>query len=97
MQIILQHFDFVMLKSQAKKLNAPLIEQYTGVKDYRAKKEQRKAVFQCITAKNYRDMCNRVKKLSLDDNEIGSSNFDVFMEKLESDDVGWIEEINRNV
>ena len=37
MQIILSHFGDVSLSSQSKRVNAPIIERLTGVKDYDAK------------------------------------------------------------
>lgn len=40
-------------------------------------------------------MCQRVRKLELEDSVTGSSNFGKFVKLFESDDSGWIEEINR--
>ena len=37
MQIILKHWTDEMLKSQAKQVNAPLIEKYTRIKGYKGK------------------------------------------------------------
>ena len=42
MQIHLAHFGDVQLKTQAKKINAIEIEKLTGIKNYKAKEEQRK-------------------------------------------------------
>ena len=43
------------------------------------------------------DMCQRVRNLESDDSITGSSNFGKFINLFESDDSGWIEEINANV
>ena len=39
-------------------------------------------------------MCHRVRKLESDDSVPGSSKFGKFIKLFESDDSGWIEEIN---
>ena len=47
-----------------------------------------------VTAENYKDMSQRVRKLDSDDSVTGSSNFGKFIKLFESDDSGRIEEIN---
>ena len=42
-------------------------------------------------------MSRRVKDLDSDDSVTGSSNFGKFIKLFESDDSGWIKEINTNV
>lgn len=64
MQIVLQHWDNVKLKSSAKKVNAPIIEKYTGVSGYKGRADQRKAINDQITKENYNDMRQRVKSIS---------------------------------
>ena len=46
---------------------------------------------------NYKDMSRRVKDLDSDDSVTGSSNFGKFIKLFESDDSGWIEEINEKI
>ena len=94
MQIIIEHFAEVLLQSPAKKNNAPVIEQYTSIPDYKAKQEQRHALMNQITKENYSVMVERVSRLSSDDAEKNSSNFDDLMRKLSEADTKWIEEIN---
>lgn len=94
MQIVLQHWDTVRLKTQAKASNAPLIEKYTGVSGYKGRADQRKAIYEQITEANYKNMVNRVRSLPDDDTIIGSSNFDRFMRFLESSSKKWIQNIN---
>ena len=50
-----------------------------------------------VTAENYKDMSRRVKDLDSDDSVTGSSNFGKFIKLFESDDSGWIEEINEQI
>lgn len=97
MQIILEHWTDVRLKSPAKKVNAPLIKEFTGVENYKGRADQRKEIMKCITAENYQDMCMRVRQMDETDSITGSSNFGRFMEFFADDDAGWIEKINENI
>lgn len=93
-QIVLQHWKDVSLKSPEKKVNAPIIEECTGVANYKAKKEQLDSLYEQVTKDNYADMLERVKRLPEDDTVVGSSNFARFMDGLGSGDVAWIDGIN---
>ena len=97
MQIISKHWADENLKSPAKAVNAPFIQKYTGVKNYKGRMDQIKKVMEYITAENYADMCRRMKALKTDDSVSGSSNFGRFIKLLESDDSGWIDEINTKI
>lgn len=94
MQIILKHWTGEMLKSQAKQVNAPLIEKYTRVKGYKGKGNQIKEVMEQITSENYRVMCERLNLLEQNDSIIGSSNFSKIIEWFESENCEWIGKIN---
>ncbi len=94
MQIVIQRWKEVCLKSPAKKVNAPIIEECTGVANYKAREEQRESLYELITRDNYADMLERVKKLPEDDSVVGSSNFAKFMEGFAGEDTTWIDEIN---
>lgn len=94
MQIITKHWTETLIKSPAKPVNAPLIEEFTGVKNYKGRADQIAAVMEHITAENYADMRDRVCGLETMDTVIGSSNFGRFMELFGSSDAGWIDEIN---
>lgn len=94
MDVIVKHWADIDLKSPAKKINAPVIEQFTGVEHYRAKKEQIEKVMQFITSENYFLMKKRVYLKSNNDNEKNSSNFDQLAFYLESDHDDWIVDIN---
>lgn len=97
MQIISKHWADENLKSPAKAVNAPFIQKYTGVKNYKGRMDQIKKVMEYITAENYADMCRRMKALETDDSVSGSSNFGRFIKLFESDDSGWIDEINTKI
>ena len=94
MQIISKHWTDDSLKSPAKPVNAPLIKKYTGVENYKGRADQIQEVMEHVTEENYVDMCQRVWNLESDDSVTGSSNFGKYLKLLESDDSGWIEEIN---
>ena len=97
MQIISKHWTDKNLKSPAKPVNAPLIKEYTGVENYKGRADQIHEVMEHVTAENYVDMSQRVRKLDSDDSVTGSSNFGKFIKLFESDDSGWIDKINRNL
>ena len=97
MQIISKHWTDENLKSPAKAVNAPFIQRYTGVENYKGRMDQIEKVMKHITAENYADMCRRIKALKTDDSVLGSSNFGRFIKLFESDDSGWIEEINSKI
>lgn len=94
MQIITKHWTETLIKSPAKPVNAPLIEEFTGVKNYKGRADQIAAVMENVTAENYADMRDRVSGLETRDTVVGSSNFGRFMELFGSGDAGWIDEIN---
>lgn len=95
MQIIILHFDNIILASHRKNKNAPTIEKYTGIKQYNAKKSKRAILFSLINKENYTSMLERVSKLPNDDQIIGSSNFDILMNYLSDEDDSWINRINQ--
>lgn len=97
MQIITKHWTDENIKSPAKPINAPLIEKYTGVENYKGRADQIKKVMECVTAENYEDMRRRVRELDSDDSVTGSSNFEKYLDLFERDDCGWIQEINISV
>ena len=94
MQIIAKHWTEVLIKTPAKSVNAPLIEEFTGVPNYKGRADQIEEVMGHITAENYADMRERVRKLELQDTVTGSSNFGRFIELFESGDAKWIDRIN---
>ena len=67
---------------------------FRSVENYKGRADQIQKVMEHVTAANYKDMSRRVKDLDSDDSVTGSSNFGKFIKLFESDDSGWIEEIN---
>lgn len=94
MQIILEHWEEIELKSPAKKVNASIIQELTGVENYRGKAEQRERLFAGITKENYLEMKERIGRLPDDDTIRGSSNFGKFLKMFSDENVDWIQEIN---
>ena len=97
MQVELLHFDDVRLRTQNKNKNAAEIERLTGIKNYKANKEQRLAMCDLISSENYQEMKERLKSLSDDYTTESSSNFGLFLSRFESDDDSWIDEINKRL
>lgn len=94
MQIIIEHWADVKLRTPAKKVNSEIIGKLTGVNNYKGRADQRSELMSQITAENYLTMSERVKKMKSDDTVIGSSNFDRLVDYLATDDTTWVERIN---
>lgn len=94
MQIIIEHWADVKLRTPAKKVNSEIIGKLTGVNNYKGRADQRSELMSQITAENYLTMSGRVKKMESDDTVIGSSNFDRLVDYLATDDTTWVEKIN---
>lgn len=97
MQIIIEHWDDVVLSSHKKKKNVPIIFSLTGIKGYKGRADQRKELFSRITRENYQKMLERIKKLPSDDTIEGSTNFGKFIEYFSTDDSKWIQIINESL
>lgn len=97
MQIILEHWTDVRLKSPAKKVNTSLIKEFTGVDNYKGRADQREEIMKHVTADNYQDMYIRISAMENNDTVVGSSNFDRLLEYLSADNDSWIKEINEKL
>lgn len=97
MQIIISHFAEIKLTSQSKTINSKFIEQYVGIKNYKATDEQRKELFSKIKRDNYEKMKENVGKLSVDDNITSSTNILKFLKRFEDENTIWIDEINKKL
>ena len=95
MQIIIAHWDDVVLGSHKKKKNAPIIFNLTGIEGYKGRADQRQELFSRITKENYQEMQERIKFLPFDDTVEGSTNFGKFIEYFSMDDSKWIQIINK--
>ena len=97
MQIVSKHWTDEIIKKPAKTINAPLIEKFTGVKGYKGRADQINQVMESINIDNYIDMKKRICNMSHSDHEDGSSNFLKLLEKLETDNVQWVDAFNENL
>ncbi len=97
MQIILSHFAEIKLKSQSKSVNAKYIEELIGIQNYKATEEQRKELFSKIKRDNYNTMKENVSKLSINDEDISSTNILKFIDRFENENDNWIDEINNKL
>ena len=95
MQVILLHFGDVRLTSHKKEINKQYIKDLTGIGSYRAKEAQRKRLFNTINIENYNLMKQRASTLLTDDTMMGSSNWWSVLNYFSSEDVYWIESINK--
>lgn len=96
MQIILEHWTDVRLKSPAKKVNASLIKEFTGVDHYKGRADQREELMKHVTAENYQEMYCRIQAMENDDTVVGSSNFDRLLKYLSADNDSWIKKLMKN-
>ena len=94
MQIVLQHWGDIKLKSPAKKMNAPMIQEYTGIENYKGRADQRKALMIKVTVENYKEMYQRIANMPDNDAIVGSSNFGKFLGYFMMEDDAWIRRIN---
>ena len=94
MQIITKHWTDENIKSPAKPVNAPLIQKYTGVENYKGRADQLAVVMSHISVDNYWDMVHRIKRLGGKDDELGCSNFGKYLDDLMCDNEAWINKIN---
>ena len=95
LQIVLSHFGKVELSEKAKKLNKEIIKGLTGIENYDAKDNQIKELISKINYTNYKIMKENIKEISEDYRIIPSTNFLKFINRFESDDTTWIDEINK--
>lgn len=97
MQIILSHFAKIKITSQSKSVNSKFIKEYIGIDNYKATEQQRKELFGKIKRSNYEKMKENVAKLSTNDEDVSSTNILKFVERFESEDDTWIDELNNKL
>lgn len=97
MQIILSHFYKVKLTSNSKTNNAPLIKKLTGVVDYIAEDNQRKAIMKHINGENYMQMKSNLKGIAVEYDKVPSTNAVYWFELFENENTKWIKEINKKI
>jgi len=97
MQIILLHFEFVLLSSHKKVDNQSDIKRCTNVDSYEAKAKQRKGIFSQISETNYQVMLTNISRLPTNDTVQNSTNFLVFLNHFSSPDTDWLDTINNAI
>lgn len=99
MQFILNHFsnDCIYLTKANKKKNVDIIYKLTKVENYDAHSSQRKMIFDKINKDNYETMKKNISQCDNEYNCLSSTNFLKFINRLESNDYGWIDEINKKM
>ena len=97
MQIILSHFDKIKLTSNSKKRNAPLIKKLTGVDNYEADENQRKAIMRHINAENYLDMKCNLSGIPMAYDNVPSTNAVYWFTLFEGINTKWIRELNKKI
>ena len=99
MLIVLSHLiDHLKLKDQSKSKNASIIQKLTGVKNYKATKKQIDSICKKITSNNYNVMKESIKSSTNEDFSVsGSTNFYTWLERFESSDTSWIDELNKSL
>ncbi|MBQ3024951.1 MAG: hypothetical protein IJD23_06555 [Spirochaetaceae bacterium] len=97
MQVELLHFENIKLRTQNKNKNASEIERLTGIKNYKAKEEQRKTMCNLITKENYEEMKKNLLSLATDYKIESSTNFGIFLKRFEDSKANWIYEINKKL
>lgn len=78
------HFNYVILKNIGKKSNATIIEELTGIKNYKANDKQIDEMMKLIKYSSYEFMKENLKKLSSDISVIPSTNFLYLLSVLEN-------------
>ncbi len=96
MRVVLAHSEKKnKIRTQNKFRNSSLIAKLTGVKNYKAHKKQIIDICKKITCDNYTTMKENITYTETKNYEIiGSTNFELFLERFESEDTSWIDDIN---
>jgi hypothetical protein len=97
LQIMLSHFGDVSLQTQAKPAAAPDVCRLTGVLNYQAHQNQLDDICRKINRRNWDDMLERLKLLSSNPHDMPSSNIKTLLENLCSNNMAWIDDINKMV
>jgi len=94
LQIVLKHWTDEVIKSPAKKVNAPLIQKYIGILDYKGRADQIDQLMEKITIENYQAMLKQVCQANRDERIVGSTNFGKIARCLENADITWMKDLN---
>lgn len=96
-QIIVSHFVKTNIKTNIKQQNGKFLEKNIGIKDYRATEKQRKQIMDKITVQNYNIMKSNLCGISVNRNDVPSTNALSLFENLENYKKTWISNINKSI
>jgi len=97
LQVILLHFGDVELTTQAKAAARDDVCRLTGIENYDAHQDQLEEICQKIFLRSWDCMIERLRQLSTNPDDMPSSNMNMLFERLCSDDVSWIDEVNESI
>jgi hypothetical protein len=97
LQVILYHFGDAELTTQAKPAAREDVFRLAGIEHYDAHQNQLEEICRKIFLKSWNGMIKRLEQLSTDSDDIPSSNMIILFERLTSDDISWINEVNNSV
>jgi len=93
LQVVLSNFGKVALTHVSKRKNQEAVEALTGIKNYDATEEQIAEMMRRINTRTYAVMKENLQSVSTDKTKVPSTNLLQFLERLESDDDSWVDEI----
>ncbi len=97
LQVILLHFGEVELKTQAKVAARDDVYRLTGIENYDAHQDQLEEICQKIFFRNWDCMIERLGQMSTNPDDMPSSNMHILFERLRSNDISWIDEVNESI
>ena len=93
LQIVLSHFDKVILTHKSKANNSSVVESITGIVNYKAKEEQILEMVSHIKYDSYHDMKKNLSTISKSVDDTPSTNFLDLIDVFENDDIKKIDDL----
>ena len=94
LQVVLSHVGDAYLSKVAKKSNAQIVKELTGIDGYKASQDQISEMIGKIHFSSLEAFKKRLDGISTDFKDVPSTNFLTFLNRFENDDDAWIENIN---
>lgn len=94
MQIVIKHFSNRILETNSKKSIPKIFEGLIDIERYKVIKEDSEKILNKITKENYCEMKERIDCMNIDFSNVGSTNFKILLDNLESANDKWIDKIN---
>ena len=93
LQVVLSHLKKVKLVSSSKATNEKIVEELTGIKNYRGHEDQIDEMLKLIKLSTYETMKENISSLPQILDKCPSTNFIEFLSRFENNDPGWINDI----